>query len=186
MKRPALTLCLLLLSASSLYSQAKQQRDNEKSCNRFVQSFFDWYVEQPDVARALKNKPAAFSPELARRLKEDVDSRTTSSGKIEALDWDPILTGNDRPPGERYLVSRSTVKPDGECRAELRQVWSGEETDNIVAAELSKDIRGWHFVNFYYRFQHSDFQASVAQGGLLGILRQMRITRAKSATRPKS
>ena len=184
MKRQIFASWILLLfqvPCFSLPGLAQDGQDMQKSCGKFVQSFYDWYVKQPDSSRALKYRPSAFSPELSRALKEDDEAQAKEPGYIVGLDWDPILSGNDAPPGERYVVDRIELKGDGDCWAEMHREWHGEKSKVLVAAELANNAGQWQFVNFYYVFPKSDLSTSVTHGGLLTILKNLREAREKAA-----
>jgi hypothetical protein len=181
MKRTILacsTLLIVYWTCLSLPGQAQDAQDIQKSCRRFVQSFYDWYVQSPDLSRALKDKRSALSPTLARALNEDEKAQAKSPGEIAGLDWDPFLSGNDNPPGERYVMNNISLRGDGTCWVELHRLLYSED---VVAAEVAHNDEGWHFVNFYYRFPKSTLAASVSKGGLLTILKNLREARQKAA-----
>src|SRR5262249_54797397 len=146
--------------------------------------FYDWYVQSPDSSRALKYKRSAFSPTLARALYEDDEAQAKSPGEITGLDWDPFLSGNDNPPGERYVINNISLRGDRTCWVELHRMSYSED---VVAAEVVHNGGGWHFVNFYYRFPKAQTLAeSVSRGGLLTILKTLRQARQRAVNAPSS
>lgn len=166
---------------------AREVQDIKKSGRDFVQSFYDWYVKQHNWPDAIKHRSSAFAPELLRLLKEDHEAQTKATEGIAGLDWDPFLSGNDRPPGEHYVVERVTLKRKNTCLAEMHQVWSGKESEKaVVVAELANSKAAWAFVNFYYSFPNSDLSSSISSGGLVTILKNLREAREKAAKAPAS
>jgi hypothetical protein len=178
-------LLLSLVTRLSLPSQAQDAREIQKSCRNFVQQFYDWYVKRPEFPRALKYRRSAFSPELSRRLTEDNEAQAKTPGYIVGLDFDPFLNGQD--PGEHYVVGRIKLTGEQTCWAEIHKGSSDKMSKaTYVAAELVSNVGRWHFVNFYYSLPNSDFSASVAHGGLLALLKDLRQDRRKAAKTPSN
>jgi hypothetical protein len=155
----ALLFCVFFLGACALRAQEGSQ-NSEKSCLRFSQDFYDWYVKKTlnDLREANQLAPwhAAmryngnpFSRGLTRALVES-DAEAKADGD-PVLDFDPILNTQD--PADHYVV-RSTALKNGHCWAEVYGVWSrpippqGEKPQ--VVAEIVFENGRWHFVNFHY------------------------------------
>jgi hypothetical protein len=172
-------LILSLAASSAATARAQEGPDVEKSCRSFVQSFYDWYMKQPRFTRVLKYRASALSPELFRRLEEDYQAQAKSPADVVGLDFDPILNTQD--PDQHYLVGRIKVTGGKNCWAEIHGGAPGKESkEAYVAAELAIDGGRWRFVNFEYATKDSNFSASVASGGLLGLLKELRETRRKA------
>src|SRR5437588_560107 len=103
------TLFFCLLTSCSLHGRSTNRSDIEKSCRRFVQSFYDWYVTEalkdnggPASDFALRHRGSVFDPELLQQLKEDSEAQAKAKGEIVGLDFDPFLNSQD--PGEQYVA----------------------------------------------------------------------------------
>jgi hypothetical protein len=182
--RPTILVSRILLPvyvlSFSLPGLAQDAQDMQKSCRVFVQSFYDWYVKRPELPRALKYRASAFSHELFQQMKEDREAQAKSPGDIAGLDFDPILNSQD--PAEHYVVGRVKLSSQNNCWIEIHSGFPGKEnTDAYVGAELTNDGVGWKLVNFQYATTNSDFSASVASGGLLGVLKELREARRRAA-----
>jgi hypothetical protein len=148
-------LSTLLITGCSLRAQ-KGPQESIKSCLRFVQSFYNWYVanalKDPDVEPwhvGLKYKGNPFSSELTQALIES-DAEAKAEGD-PVLDFDPILASQD--PADRYVV-RSVKRKDGRYWANVYGIWSTPPSDQgegpqVVAELIFKNGR-WLFVNFHY------------------------------------
>lgn len=144
-----------LLAASSSFAQGTPAQDAKKSCQDFVQAFYDWYVPvalKHGRARpadlALKHKGTAFSRELAQALREDSEAQAKVKGDVVGLDFDPFLNSQD--PSERYVVGNITPKGD-RYWVEIYSLTSGKKSakPDVVPELMFKDGR-WIFVNFHY------------------------------------
>lgn len=179
--------CWNLLAVMALpalmHAQNKDSASTEDSCRLFAQEFYDWYLpnthikqakmnHMPALQFALKNRRAAFDPDLVRLLDE---------GKAQAqrdgepfLDFDPILNSQD--PAARYVVDKTTLK-DGHCSAEVYGESSGKKSDKPdLVAELTCKDGHWFFADFYYpNAEHPDSKS---------LLRMLRFL-LKKASPPK-
>src|SRR5215468_891814 len=92
---------ILLLTTVGLFEASDNATQNaQQSCRSFVARFYKWYfsIVQKDTKESpldltLKYKPAAFSPELFRMLKEDTIAAKKQFG--DWLDFDPFLFGQE-------------------------------------------------------------------------------------------
>lgn len=155
----ALLLCVFFLSACSIQAQ-KEPQDTEKSCQRFAQAFYSWYVSNTlkDFSAknrwvpwhaALKYRGNPFSSELTRALiKSDAEAKADGD---PVLDFDPILNTQD--PADRYEV-RIISHKNGHYLASVYGVWSRPVPDQgkepQVVAEMVFENGRWLFVNFHY------------------------------------
>jgi hypothetical protein len=159
-RRVVLLLCTLSLSALAIQAQKYSPANDEQSCRRFAQAFYNWYVAAhrptPESqgfgawAGTLRYKGRnPFSPEITRALIES-DAESKADGD-PALDFDPVLYNPCSP--ARYAVRRVTRKndhywanvydmsPEPGCRAD-----KGNLPD--VVAEMVFPGGHWQFVNF--------------------------------------
>lgn len=153
---PTIFVCMILtLLLTVVAGQAQKPASEEKLCQQFVQSFYDWYVKiarqensgSPDEI-AVKQKSANFSAELKRRLKEDSDASAKSTDGIVGLDFDPFLNAQDI--GEKYTVGKVTKK-GARYFAEVNVTWNGKRKSKPdVTPELSNKGGTWVFENFHY------------------------------------
>jgi hypothetical protein len=149
------TLFFFIAVQGSLGAQAENTPKLQQSCRDFVQGFYDWYVpksqketDTPSWALALKDKRSAFSPELARLLREDADAQAKATGEIVGLDFDPFLFSQD--PDERYVAKNVTLKGN-HYWVEVHAVRSGKTSDNpVLVPELILRNGQWFFSNFHY------------------------------------
>jgi hypothetical protein len=140
-----------------------------------VQDFYNWYVRKdqaggvPDLEDLLDLKRNAFSPELRRRLKQDIkEARADTSWEIAGLDFDPIIAGNGGPLG-RYVVGRITPQDDRyQVEVYLRQSGKRSEKPIVIPEVLFQDGH-CVFVNFRYGKGKGE--------DLLSILRELRAER---------
>ncbi|MBX9949983.1 MAG: YbjP/YqhG family protein [Candidatus Obscuribacterales bacterium] len=147
---PPMTLfsAVLWLAASILAVQAADANNPEKSCRTFVQSFYKWYLTQPDSDRAYKRRASAFSPELLKQLNDDYAASQKVSGEIVGLDFDPFLDTNAEP-FAKYVATKVTrkgtnylVQVDGS---------GGNRTDHSrILSEVAFQNGKCKFVNFHY------------------------------------
>lgn len=127
----------------------------QKSCQSFVQRFYDWYVPlalsdkpAPAVATALKARPRAFSRQLLHLLEEDLQAQAKNTKEIVGLDFDPLLNSQD--PGDRYAVQKVTIR-DNRCSTEVYKVSPGTKgVRPDVVPQLMFQAGRWTFVNFHY------------------------------------
>ncbi len=164
----------LLLPLGPFHLHIREGQDSAESLQRFVQTFYDWYVpiarashQAPAWDLALKQKSTAFSAELARALREDSVAQSKSVGQIVGLDFDPFLNSQD--PGNRYEVGGIANK-GGTYWVDIFRKRSDTGIRNAdVVAELTFKDGHWFFVNFHYP----------KGADLLGILRLLREARRK-------
>src|SRR5882724_11209994 len=80
----------LAFSAQPVSCQTAGEQETERSCRKFVQAFYDWYLSKdaesgklstPSMDAVLKRKADVLSPELYRRLKEDRDAEEKCKGE---------------------------------------------------------------------------------------------------------
>jgi len=138
--------------------KADNKADNKadaKAVQDFVQDFYNWYVPaaaKPGSNRpaelALRDRPAAFDPALARQLKEDSEAQAKVHDDIVGLDFDPFLSAQD--PCQRYEVTK--VQSKGESYlVDVLGVGGCEKHDAAdVIAEVASQNGAWVFVNFHY------------------------------------
>jgi hypothetical protein len=128
------------------------QSKDEQSCRKFVQDFYDWYINSHlselhgvawfDVPRL---RPRLLSPELLKLLKNE-NAEQIKYGSIIHLDADPFLNSQD--PSQKYVV-QSAVISNGQCQAVVRG-------SSEVRPELSQSSAGWVFTNIHYSFYSED------------------------------
>lgn len=168
-----------LLATSYSLAQGTIPQSNQKSCRDFVQGFYDWYVPVAlkhgrvrPADLALKYKGSAFSPELARALREDSEAQAKTKGELVGLDFDPFLNSQD--PSERYVVGN--VIPKGERYwVEVYSITLGKKSAKPeVAPELTLKDGQWVFVNFHYGKSESS-----EDDNLMSTLKSLRAARQK-------
>jgi hypothetical protein len=153
-----------------------QEAKEPAGLREFVQDFYHWYVpvalkdnKVPASDIALKERPAAFSAELLKALKEDSEAAANSPGEIVGIDWDPFLDSQD--PDDHYEVGR-IVKKGETYRADIHSVEAGKKSAKpSVVAEVGKENGHWVFVDFY----------SNEGSGLLAALKSLKEDRQKTA-----
>lgn len=178
----SITLSVAVLLASCFGWQACSAADQKASCKQFVQGFYTWYLAKskapakkgaPDPLEvALKTHAAEFSPELTKRLKEDLAASAKSPDGIVGLDFDPILNAQDN--GDKYEAQTVTSKGNSYL-VDVVSTWNGKkEAHPTVQPELVQIAGGkWQFVNFYY---YEDKK----KDDLLHILKGLREERAST------
>ena len=172
-------LFLILAISSPLPAQEKSPRHIQKSCRRFVQGFYDWYVpkalKEGSVRAsdlALKYKGNVFDSELSRQLREDSEAQAKVAGEIVGLDFDPFLNSQD--PDERYRVAKMTLTDD-RCWVGVYAVRSGKKSEKpVVMPELAREDGRWVFANFHYGSRKRPETEN-----LLSILKNLRESRQK-------
>jgi len=148
--RSACAVSTLFLIISGAASRAQNPIKDDASCSRFVQQFYDWYLERGSPwYDVVKLKPQVLSVELRELLrKEDVSQ--TACQCIDHLDSDPFLNSQD--PDRRYVVRDATVT-NGKCKATVK----GTGQDGAeVRPELVRTGASWVFINFHYSFYAED------------------------------
>jgi hypothetical protein len=140
--------------------EVRMESAEERSCEAFVQKFYDWYwnqfadqAEDPKFDQkklhgyydALKLNPPVLSPNLTRLMKKDIAASKAAGGDIVNLDFDPFLNSQD--PQGKYRVNRATVNAE-RCEASI------EPRHEI--AELQRTGSTWVFENFRYSYFSDD------------------------------
>ncbi len=147
--------CLLSLAIfPTLEAQTVQARGAPSEAQAFVQHFYDWYApiaagEHKEAASniALRNRPQAFAPELARALKADSDAQAKAN-EIVGLDFDPFLSGQD--PCDRFVTGQVSQRT-GSYRVDVFRICEGKKSSSAaVIAEVEQSQGRWVFKNFYY------------------------------------
>ena len=158
---------LLLVVGASVVSPAQQApADSSRAARAFVEAFYRWYVpvasaehRGPADAIALKERRAAFSSELYRALKADVDAQAKVAGEIVGLDSDPFLNSQD--PCERFAIGTAVRRRDM-YRVQFFAVCDGKRLDRPSAlAEVRAADGHWEFVNFYDANGKNDLLATL-------------------------
>jgi hypothetical protein len=155
---------LVVAAASAQKAAPKSTFSPEQSCKAYVQKFYDWYMKaafeekaDPAFNRALNRKAFAFSPGLAKLLKDDLAASAASPNEIVGLDWDPFVGGQDLP--HHYTIKKiSFVKPNCQATVEAKDPDSQAIT---VIPVLRQDKAGWQFVNFLYPEEKRDLVRSL-------------------------
>lgn len=163
----------LLLVISGGVGQSCVAADQKTSCQTFVQHFYNWYNAKGNAGQsasdpldiALKTRGDVFSPELRKRLKEDIDASAKSPGEIVGLDFDPILNAQIDVPrckaekvtnkGKSFLVE-VYLYPNGK-----------KDPKPNVQPELIQSNGKWQFVNFHYNVDNKP-------DDLLHVLKELR------------
>jgi len=149
---------LWLMLATAATAQVPFRSQDESSCRRFAQEFYDWYVpftqkrlHMPAFNMALKWKADVFSSELLQALRTDAEAQARVKGEIVGLDFDPFVGSQD--PADHYEARQPTLE-GGKCTVE---VWRASPTDRAAklnrpeaVAELKEQNGQWRFVNFRY------------------------------------
>ncbi len=141
-------------SASKSASPVNRPPDKKKTCRRFVQEFYNYYVplvggEGPTAEKAIEEKKSLFGQDLYKKLKEDFDAQAKVTGEIVGLDFDPFLNSQD--PAPRYVVGDVTERA-GHFNAAVHSVSSdGKKNPKPdVVPELVQRNNKWIFLNFHY------------------------------------
>jgi hypothetical protein len=160
-KLPRLIATVLIASSTSTCLAAAA--DEKTSCRTFVQSFYDWYVGKCKAPVAKKSSPLeialttrsqVFSPDLCKRLKEDVAASAKSSGEIVGLDFDPILNTQsqvDRCKAERIIHKGNSFLVDVYALSGGKR-----DAEPDVQPELIQSNGKWQFVNFHYNVDNKN------------------------------
>jgi hypothetical protein len=132
--------------------------NEERSCQKFVQDFYDWYAapatmdkEHPDRSLNMDDvldwKPQLLDKGLFSLLKSDRDCIAKTKGICD-LDFDPFFGSQD--PSQKYLVKDVHLKGN-RCRVPMIEERNGVlQTTPSVEAELEKQTDHWVFIDFYY------------------------------------
>jgi hypothetical protein len=136
--------------------QAAPESEEEKSCHKAVQDFYNAYFDmlessdkgqQVDAEQAvLRRKMPVLAPQLKQLLDEDRQAQAHSPGDIVGLDFNPYLNAQDW--DGRYQVTSATVT-SGICKATLSGRDAGKSRDMVIP-ELRRQDNRWVFVNFHY------------------------------------
>lgn len=159
MSRKFIPLLLICLICAYRLPAQTPVRDDRKSCQRFTQAFYNWYVGQvfesfdkrdmDPLLEALDYKGHPFSREIAQGIRKVRAEEETTHEAI--LDFDPILNTQD--PAEHYVVRKVTAK-NGHYWAEIQGIWDAPRTGvgkgHQVVAEIAYSHGRWTFVNFHY------------------------------------
>lgn len=123
---------------------------------KFAQDFYDWYPAASEKDKdmsgeelALKQRPAAFSPELLKALQEDLAASAKDPDEVVGLDFDPFLASQD--PCKKYQVGKVTAVGDT-YQVEVSGICPGyapHKGPDLIAV-LKADKGSWIFVNFIY------------------------------------
>jgi hypothetical protein len=128
----------------------------ERSCQKFVQEFYDWYVArdvQYEKSREVRTtsdyvlqlRPHVLSAELLRLLKDDSEAQSKAN-EIVGLDFDPFFDSQD--PSPKFEVESVSVMND-RCDAVVNGIREGEKQERVMP-ELVAAGQSWVFVNFHY------------------------------------
>ncbi|MBX3072749.1 DUF3828 domain-containing protein [Candidatus Obscuribacterales bacterium] len=141
-------------SSTKSVSSVNRPPDKKKTCKRFVQEFYNYYVplvggEGPTAEKAIEEKKALFGQDLYKKLKEDFDAQAKVTGEIVGLDFDPFLNSQD--PAPRYVVGEVTERA-GHYSAAVHSVSSDGKRNPKpdVVPELVQKNNKWIFLNFHY------------------------------------
>jgi hypothetical protein len=158
---------VLLAVGGAIVSPAQQApADSSQAARSFVEAFYRWYVpvasvehKGPADAVALKERRAAFSSDLYRALKADIDAQAKVVGEIVGLDSDPFLNSQD--PCERFAIG-TVVRRRDMYRVQFFAVCEGKRLDRPSAlAEVRAANGHWEFVNFYDANGKNDLLATL-------------------------
>lgn len=170
---------IVAVIATPLYPQsAPTPAATGDSCRQFVQQFYHWYLPTSQHAKgdpadlALKVKSSAFSPQLAKELKEDFDAQRKAKGDLVGLDFDPFLNSQDD--GFEKCSAGNVVVQNASCRVDVSCNFPRQPVQKLVTPELQFARGHWFFVNFHYHIDSGD-------DDLLHILKGLREDR-----KPKS
>ncbi len=180
-------------STGSAKSQALEPKANvqvsstsetepQKSCHKFVQSFYDSYFDKlnteitnkhavPAEEQVLKQQLPVLAPELTRLLAEDRKAQDEEPGDIVGLDFDPFINAQDW--GGKYWVESVNVD-HGICHANVWGIDAGIKKP-VVKPDLKMLNNNWVFTDFFYPEgkQHGD-------ASLKGTLIDLRMIREQS------
>lgn len=154
--RKAILCAVLLLNCGALvFAQASGPVASPKSCQSFVQEFYDWYLPKArsldinSLDLALRQRASVFSARLIDAVKavEADAARERDAG----LDFDWILNTQDPgDPGEPGYVARDATVSAATCRIDVYRQMSPGKVEKEVVPELEFEHGRWRFVNFHY------------------------------------
>jgi hypothetical protein len=167
-----LALCLLSGLTPALASDARSPKSGpaanlsrhaeERSCRRFVQEFYKWYVPACDKMTSQQRnsmlKQRYLSPELFRDLMIDEDAQAKNPHVEVGLDFDPFEDTNCG--WDHFAVGKITRKKDSYW-VTVHGSFPFNSTDKLyVVPELVLKNGTWRFVNFHYlqRLPHDDLK----------------------------
>jgi hypothetical protein len=144
------------------------ETDAGQSARAFVQDFYAYYVpllsaerEGPPWDTVVREREAAFAPELLSALVQDHAASAASSDEVVGLDFDPFVASQD--PCERYEAGPASVVGDT-ARVEVFGVCDGtRDSAPAAVAEMVRVNGAWRFTNFGYPREHSDLMAVLTQ-----------------------
>jgi len=169
---------LLCFDTPIVFAQGKTPHEIQKSCKKFVQGFYDWYVPSltkntkgPTAEVAIASKKASFDPLLYRKLKDDFDAQAKVSGEIVGLDFDPFLNAQDIM--DKYVIGKVTEKKGGNYLVAVHSIAGGKRNPKAdVTPEVALRKGKWQFVNFHYG--KSEFSVDENLISILKVLKQER------------
>jgi hypothetical protein len=153
-----LSLILAPASAFAVGANAAPPEDpSEASARTFVQGFYDWYVGKVLVASkkgsgygfidAVRQRPAAFSPELKRLLEEDVAAASKCKDDVVGLDWDPFLETQELPGS--YAVGKVEKTAQGfRVSVDVRDAKARGAHNPVAQADVAFVGGHWQFADF--------------------------------------
>lgn len=172
-----MVVAFLMLSCNGgiALAQGKTPEEIQRSCKKFVQSFYDWYVPAldkrpggPSPAVAIDTKKGMFDPVLYRKLKDDFDAQAKVPGEIVGLDFDPYLNAQDYM--EKYVVGKVVARKNGTYLVRVHSMAGGRQNPKPdVTPEVAYRNGKWQFVNFHYG--KSDFPVNE---NLLSVLKALK------------
>lgn len=170
-----LSLAICVASGKSVNAQPATGSAGAKS---FVQTFYDWYADtQQDIKKSMeleavmKKKAADFSPELRKKLNEDIAASKLAEGEIVGLDFDPFLSTNAEP-YKKYMATKVTQKGDA-FLVEMHGVANGKTLPKPAITPEVKQVKGkWQFANFHYG--KSEFPENE---NLMSVLKELKKSR---------
>lgn len=164
---------VLIWSATSIVAVKGADGTNaETSCRTFVQSFYKWYLAQPESDRAYKRRASAFSPELLKQLNEDYAASQKVSGEIVGLDFDPFLDTNAEP-FSKYVATKVTKK-GANYLVQVDGSGGNRNDHSRILPEVAYQNGKCQFVNFHYP------DAKGPNENLLSILKILKDDRRKA------
>lgn len=167
---PALVAACAVFLAAPLRAQPAADATAD-SVRRAVQAFYSWYVPRarqggagsPWMA-AVRARPAAFAPAIARALRRDSVASSRSADEVVGLDGDPFLNAQD--PCTRYVVRR-VVRQGARYLADVvGEGGCARHTRPDVVVEVARVGGAWRLENFRYRDPADD---------LLSLLRRLHV-----------
>ena len=175
-------LCIVFsVFSAPVHATAPDAASTPNSCQKFVQSYYDWYVSKnkSNFENALKARPEVFNPALLRRLAADVAAQAKDADNVVGLDFDPVLNSQD--PSAHYSAGSAHAK-NGHWLVDVYSVNSGKKsTKPDVTPELSCRNGKFQFENFHY--SNSD---TAADNNLIFALESCQKNREKDALSTKT